>query len=171
MTARRALILDSNADRAEQAPGAPILGPAGRVIRLDFLANTTMPHAVWTALQWGRVALDIDNLGGWDSGNADVWTVPPGISHIVVNLSVVIAGSTAGNRRAIKCVKNGLDTNGYPIIRAQKISGIAMFISAQSGRLSVAPGDEIAGYAEQDTGGPLDVLANPATWMAIEAYA
>ena len=120
-----------------------------------------------TPVTWNSTEYDV---GGWfgASGESQL-TVPAGVTRVRLAGGVDYEAG-AGDIRALKFQLNGSDVLGGPHqYRPPTAVGFSDRLSIASPVIECVPGDLFRLVAIQQSGGALNVLAQPGTFFAIEA--
>lgn len=135
----------------------------GALVQMSEAQNIS--SGSFTTLQWGTEVYDTDNI--FDPANPTRLTVPAGVSVVRIIANITFASNAAGGRR-LQTLKNGAAHSGRLYVAYQAMSGADTRIYAATPPLQVAPGDYFELQAYQDSGSTINILAQTATWFALE---
>jgi hypothetical protein len=128
------------------------------------LVNNTLTAVIWDS--------ETHDIGGWHDNvtNNTRLTVPSGVNYVVVAAGIEFANNATG-LRACTMRKNGsgIAGMGASMINAQADGSNATRINVVSAPLAVTAGDYFELFAQQTSGGALNVTNGTTTWFAIRA--
>src|SRR5882672_4338199 len=157
MTQTITLVLDGS------GVSAPLRGA-----RVRLLANQVIPNNASTPVSWAAVDRD---TGGIFNPTQPTRLQCPDTGKAVLRASVVWA-SAARSARSVTMTMNGAATRGVGYQRVDgpapnaPVPGAALAVS--SSILDVQAGDYFELLVEQEAGGNVNLLADPATWFEIQ---
>lgn len=129
-------------------------------------ANQSLTSGIHTAIAFDAEEYDTDTIHDNATNNTRL-TVPTGVTRVRVTCNVSFASNGAGIRR-LHVRKNGAEFNGGAYSQ-DDVSGTTIhWLNASTGVLSVAGGDYFECYAQQTSGGALNVTFDESTWGALE---
>lgn len=134
--------------------------------RLILAADEATADGVGETLSWTS---DFNDLNAFDGGNPTRLTVPEGVTRVRVVASITYEGSTVGER-VVRVFKNGGTTFPDDAVASGRTEAQNGFWTtyADSGVISVTPGDYFEVTTSQTSGGALNVDASPVTFFSME---
>lgn len=132
---------------------------------LNKTVNQPLAHQTRTNLTWQNAVYDTD--GFWKLATPDRITIPSGVKKIRLQSNVVYNSSSSVGDRFTGMKKNNTYFTGSGNISLSGGSRSANIVSAV---INVVEGDYFIIWAEQLSGGTLDVLTDSgySTWFALE---
>jgi hypothetical protein len=174
----RRLLFNNGAEIVAAAPEAGLTGGGGgggggvsgagfRGALVNLGVDASIATGTQTALGWATTLYDTD--GFWNGANPSRFTVPVGVSKIVVLADIQWGLSNLGDRW-VEIHRNGVEADGMPgSLVAPPGSASRGRQSLVSAPIQVGPGDYFEVKVWQNSGGALAVEADAQTWFAIMA--
>jgi hypothetical protein len=135
-------------------PASQILGLGGSPFSGALLTHSqavAVPNNIVTNLPWDTVVYD--NGGWYDSGNPDLFTVPSGITHIVLRANVFMTATINGALRVVVFRKNSSFVNFIGGGNLQSVPASFGKEPLSSAKVPVAAGDDFRVAVSQNSGG------------------
>lgn len=107
-----------------------------------------------------------NDMGATVSSSAVV--IPRGVNKVRISACADIAGNASGVRQLF-IQKNGANLLGLPAVTTSGIAAGDSILSTSSGAISVVAGDTFTMQVYQNSGGALNLVQNPQTFLTVEA--
>lgn len=174
LTAERVLTAGANITLTDAGPGGTLTvaaaggGGAFKGALALVTVNKSIPNDVLTILDFDSTVYDTNAF--WSGANPSRFTIPAGISKVVITLGVVFALNGTGYRLAALFKNNSSFSGGFRESQ-NAIGTTADSFSTVSPVLDVVQGDFFDIRIRQNSGANLDVSSGGQTYFGIHVIA
>jgi hypothetical protein len=152
------------AGNSNSRPPIVVSQAAGACVRVVKNADQSIPTNSWTAVTFQSESYD--DFGMWSSANSERLTVPYGVSRVRLTANIAFESNSSGYRY-IAIERN----NGERVASQLQVATLNSQINLCSSPINVSENDYFIVYAEQNTGGNLNVLVSSETSFGMEVIA